>query len=100
MRYMEKDHISIDELKTDSIIHAVGEFIFAELECGHSKIEFIKKTINDLFYFEDAEKEKTEKLIPLLKLAVNNGSWIVDESEIELRISESKQIIKNLLAVL
>ncbi len=100
MSYMKKEHISIDELRTDSFIYIVSEFICTNSECEYSKIKFIEKTLDNLFSFENADKAKSEKLIPLLKIAVTNGSWVIDEKEIESRMSESKQIISNLLAIL
>lgn len=100
MNYMKKEYVSIDELRTDSFIYVVSEFICTNSECEYSKIKFIEKILDNLFSFENTEKTKSEKIIPLLKIAVTNGSWVIDEKEIESRMSESKQIISNLLAIL
>ena len=45
----EKEHISIDELRTDSFIYIVSEFICANSECEYSKIRFIEKHLITYF---------------------------------------------------
>lgn len=51
MSYMKKEHVSIDELRIDSFIYVVSEFICTNSECEYSKIKFIEKTLDNLFFF-------------------------------------------------